>query len=113
MHLKFESFFSLPVTCQVANWLVFFGFNEGCLDNGATVDNILKSELAGQEAGMMKCLFIVETRALTCKALYTQSFDQLTDFLVDNEIQIGSVDDETRQARLKFHFVLFSDNHVF
>ena len=71
------------------------------------MDNILKSELAGQEAGMMKCLFIVETRALTCKALYTQSFDQLTDFLVDNEIQIGSVDDETRQARLKFHFVLF------
>ena len=69
------------------------------------MDNILKSELAGEEAGMMKCLFIVETRAITCKALNVQSFDELSDFLVDNEIPMASVDAETRQARLKSHFL--------
>ena len=83
------------------------------MDNGATVDNILKSELAGQEAGMMKCLFIVETRAMTCKALAKQSFEDLSDFLTDNEIPLASVDDETRQAGIKSHLVLCSEKQLF
>lgn len=69
----------------------------GCVDNGATEDNILRCELAGDEAGMMKCLFVVEIRALTCRALCADSLQRLQKCLEDNDVYVADTTD-VRQA---------------
>lgn len=46
---------------------------------------ILKCEAAGDEAGMMKCMFIVQARALTCKAFSVTTWEELRALLESHE----------------------------
>ena len=47
------------------------------MENGATEQNILKFELAGDEGGLIKCLFIVRARWQACLALSSDSLNEL------------------------------------
>lgn len=69
------------------------------MENGATPDNILKSEIAGDEAGLLKCLFIVDTRYTSCLCLQASSFEEMHRFLTHAEAVVPPLSDDVREAR--------------
>ena len=62
------------------------------MENGATEHNILKFELAGDEGGLIKCLFIVRARWQACLALSSTSLNELRQHLTNScECTVQSV----------------------
>ena len=72
------------------------------LDNGVTKHNILKAEAAGDEAGMMKCLFHLQDRLDCCKVLCCTTKESLRTELMSalQLAELGDGDVEARPAQL-------------